>query len=108
MALIPYEIPLTPARQKFRIQLGGVTYTLTFSWNNAPTGGWVVDIADANEVPIVAGLPLITGADLLEQFAYLGIGGQLIVQSDFDVNAVPTYQNLGLTSHLYFLTSAGT
>lgn len=108
MAQVPYEIPLTPSPQVFKISLGGVTYTLTLSWNTAPTGGWVLDIADVNDNPIVGGIPLVTGVDLLAQYGYLGFNGQLVAQSDFDVTVPPTYQNLGITSHLYFLTDAGT
>lgn len=36
-------------------------------------GGWFMDIADDNENPILMGIPLVTGSNLLEQFAYLGI-----------------------------------
>lgn len=99
-----FEIPLSPQAQKFNIQLGTVTYNLRLSWNDAPTGGWVLDLLDVNDVPIICGIPLITGADLLEQYDYLNIGGSLEVQTDFDVNAVPTFQNLGIQSHLYFIT----
>lgn len=108
MTQIPYEIPLSPQAQTFNILLGGATYRLTVQWNNAPTGGWVLDIADANDTPIVAGIPLVTGCDLLEQYEYLGINGQLEVQTDTDLAAVPDFSNLGTTSHLYFLTDDGT
>lgn len=96
------EIPLIPAPQSFRVQLVGVFYSMSVRWN-IPAGAWVLDIADVDDVPIVAGIPLITGADLLEQYEYLGIGGQLIVQSDDNVDAVPTYANLGSIGHLYFI-----
>lgn len=100
-----FEIPLSPQAQTFDITLGTKTYKLTVAWNDAPSGGWVLDIADANDVPILTGIPLVTGANLLEQFDYLDLGGELQVQTDFDLNAVPTFGNLGVTSHLYFITS---
>lgn len=99
-----FEIPLTPQPQKFSIQLGQVTYNMRVFWCDAPTGGWVVDINDSDDIPIINGVPLVTGANLLEQLDYLNIPGQLIVQTDFDVNAVPTFGNLGVQSHLYFIT----
>lgn len=103
MAGTPLEIPLTPSAQKFQIALGLLTYTLTLKWVDQPNGGWTLDIGDSDENPIVGGIPLITGADLLEQYKYVGIPGQLIVQTDHDINAVPTYENLGINSHLYFI-----
>ncbi len=61
---------------------------MTVVWRDAPSmnGGYVLDIADANGKPIVQGIPFVTGADLLAQYAYLGIGGQLIVQTDYDLH----------------------
>lgn len=108
MATIPYEIPLSPQAQTFNIALGGTTYRLTVQWNNAPTGGWVLDIADSDDVPVIAGIPLVTGIDLLEQYPDAGINGSLEVQTDTDLFAVPDFSNLGKTSHLYFLTDDGT
>lgn len=68
-----------------------------------PANCWIVDLLDVNNVPIVTGLPLITGASLLEQFDYLGLGGQLIAQTDNNIDAVPTFDNLGSLGHMYFL-----
>lgn len=97
-----FEIPTAPKAQTFAISLLAATYVLTFTWND-PSSTWLVSIADESNNPILSSIPLVTGADLLEQFEYLGIGGQLIVQTDNDPNAVPTYQNLGSTGHLFFL-----
>lgn len=99
-----FEIPLDPSPQVFSIVLDGVAYVLTLIWRDFNMGGWVLDIADQTGAPIVGGLPLVTGADLLAQFAYLGIGGQLAVQTDHNPDAVPTFTNLGISSHLYFTT----
>lgn len=108
MALVPYEVPLTPQDQKFAIALGGKTYNLTVAWNNAPTGGWVLNIADENNVMLVAGIPLVTGADLLAQYEYLNFGGKLLVQTDYAAFATPDFNNLGTQSHLYFFVDDGT
>lgn len=97
-----FEVPLSPKAQSFAISLLGVTYNLTFTWN-APSQAWLVSIADVNNVPLVDSIPLVTGADLLAQYGYLGIGGKLIVQTDNDPAAVPTYANLGSTGHLFFV-----
>lgn len=100
-----YEVPLTPAAQKFEISLGGVFYQVTLFWREADAGGWFLDFATSTGVPLLGGIPLVTGANLLAQYAYLGFVGSLVVQTDHDPDAEPTYVNLGLTSHLYFVTS---
>lgn len=98
------EIPLISLPQKFKISLANVTYNMTLRWNQ-PGEFWCLDIADNNGNPIYDGIPLITGADLLEQFDYLAFGGQLQVATDYDTGAPPTSSNLGTQSHLYFVTS---
>lgn len=98
-----YEIPLIAANQSFRVTLIGVTYAMKVRWS-APSACWVLDIADTNDVPIITGIPIVTGADLLEPYKTLGIGGQLIAQTDYDTDAVPTFDNLGSLGRLYFVT----
>jgi hypothetical protein len=98
-----YEIPLTPQAQTFSVTLAGATYDMTLTWRDAPAlgGGWMLDLADASGNPLIQGIPLVTGADLLAQHAHLGLGFQLYIQSDGDPAAAPTYTSLGVTSHLY-------
>jgi hypothetical protein len=99
-----FEIPASnKQQQRFVIALAGVDFGMRLHWC-APMRAWVLDISDANGTLLAAGLPLITGADLLAQFAYLGFGGRLIVQSDDDVDAVPQFETLGTLGHLYFVT----
>lgn len=102
MSGTPYEIPLIAAGQTFAVTLAGTDYNMKVRWN-AASSCWILDISDATENPLVSGIPMVTGADLLEQYAYLGIGGQLFVQTDNDTDAVPTYANLGTTGHLFFV-----
>lgn len=99
----PYSIPLTAQPQTFTINLAGVVYTFTLLWRK--TVGWVLDIADSQGNPLLYGMPLVTGCDLLAQFKYLGIGGQLIAQTTSDPDAVPTFENLGTDGNLYFVTN---
>lgn len=95
------EIPLVSGPQTLKVKLNGTIYTLTIVYR----GMWVMDIADQSGNPLVCGLALVTGADLLAQFAYLGLGGAMRVASDgADQGAVPTYTNLGQKSHLYWIT----
>jgi hypothetical protein len=98
-----FEIPLSPQPETFNIALAGVTYGFTVRWN-VQNASWIIDIADASGNPIVSGIPMVTGADLLEQFAYLGLNFALIAQTDNAPDVVPTFETLGQTSHLYAIT----
>lgn len=106
MAQQTYEVPLTPEAQTFSIQLGLKTYQIYLWWNDADEGGWTIDIADSQSNPIISGIPLVTGVDLLAQYGYLDFGGTLVVLTDDSPDAVPTFTNLGNQSHLYFTTNA--
>lgn len=103
--MTPYEIPLSPEAQIFQIQMQGVLYTLEVWWCG-PATSWMLNIADAAGTPILQGIPLVTGTDLLKQHAHLNFGGSLYVQSDADLNAVPTFDSLGIGGHVYFVTEA--
>jgi hypothetical protein len=50
------------------------------------------------------GIPLITGANLLAQYRYLGLGFSLYVNCDDPANDNPTQTDLGIKSHLYAVT----
>jgi len=97
-----YEIPLTPEPQVFNIQLAGVIYYLTLRWNEEAQA-WNLDIADEDRNALINGLVVVTGLDLLGQYAYLGFGGMLIVQTDGDSDAVPTFANLGTEGRIFFV-----
>jgi hypothetical protein len=99
-----YEIPLEPAAQTFQIALAGYTYAVTMWWSTA-TACWNISIADPNGAAILDSIPLVTGVDLLGPYAYLGFGGQLVVQTDHNPDAVPTFENLGTTGHVYFVVT---
>ena len=96
-----YEIPLKPYAQEFEIGFATQRIRLRFMFQDVPDGGWFMDILDVKSVPIICGIPLVTGADLLGQFGYLGLGGPLFVVTDADSAAVPTFDNLGTGSHLF-------
>lgn len=100
-----YEIPLSATPQTMQVQLNGITYTLTFTYRMSPDGdgGWIMDIADASGNNLVCGRPLVTGADILGQFRYLGIGGSMAIGTDGNPWAVPGFNDLGVISHLYFI-----
>ncbi|MCA7083386.1 hypothetical protein K7G19_07205 [Cupriavidus sp. DB3] len=99
-----FEIPLSPEPQRFTITLSGVDYRLTVQYRKAGDAGWILDIADANNAPLATGIPLVTGIDLLGQYRHLGFAGRLWVQGADDPDNVPTYEDLGIGSHLFWVT----
>ena len=98
-----FEIPLGPAQRTLSIAMLGVTYGLRTTYADAPEGGWFLDIADAKGAPILCGLALVPGTNLLTQYAYLGLGVGLWVFGD--AGAPPlSYDNLGTSWHLIYST----
>jgi hypothetical protein len=98
------EIPLTPSQaQRFTVTLSGVLYNMRFTYDIAQDRCWILDIGDADGALLVAGIPLVTGVDLLSQYRYLGIPGALLVTTDRGAGEVPTWDGLGVTSHLYYV-----
>lgn len=98
-----YVVPLSPSPKRFSIFLSGTQYNLRFTWC-VPAAAWIMGVSDANGVPVLQGVPIVTGADLLAQYAYLRIYGQMVAQTNNDPGAVPTFDNLGVTGQLYYLS----
>lgn len=100
-----FVLPVTNIPQEFTTELVNTTYTITCKFNDQPDAGWVLDISDINDLPICCNIPLVTGIDLLFGLEYLGIGGSLYVSTDgASPDDVPTLDNLGTDSNLYFQT----
>jgi PKD repeat protein len=97
-----YEVPLKAQNQTMNIKLNGKSYKLTVKWNGSSTS-WIMNIADSTGNQVLSGIPLVTGADLLGQYKYLNLGGKLVVQTDGNLAAIPTFANLGDKSHLFFI-----
>lgn len=100
-----YVVPLSGSNESFSITLNTVNYGFLVMWRDDPCGmgGWFIDISDSLGDPLVQGIPLITGADLLEQYGYLGFNGSLYVQTAQDPMAPPTFDNLGTDCQLYWV-----
>jgi len=87
--------------------MAAVNINYSVAWNQAASC-WVIDISDSSGNPLVQGIPLVCGADLLGQYGYLGLGGELIVQTDNSPDTPPTFTNLGASGHLYFFSTPTT
>ncbi|HHS9738671.1 TPA: phage baseplate plug family protein [Raoultella ornithinolytica] len=95
------EIPLSPDNQQFAIALAGRSFQMAVTWRAA---FWCLDIMDSSGADLIKGVPLITGADLLAQYHYMGLGFSLYVVCDNPANENPTENDLGINSHLYAVT----
>lgn len=101
-----YEIPLTSEPQNFDITLAGQELKLYARWLESPApdapGGWYLDIYKTHDdlIPIVLGVPLVSGCDLLAPYGYLELGGALYVSGELP----PTIDNLGTENFLLFET----
>lgn len=104
MSGVPVQFPIVPSQaQRFKLDLGATTYNFRLTYNDASDGGWILDIGDENGGALLAGIPLVSGVDLLAQYQYLGFGGSLVVTTDRGAGEVPTFDGLGVTSHLFFI-----
>lgn len=94
------EIPLTADNQQFSIILAGTT------WRISITARSVLDYgpAERQRESVISGIPLVTGADLLAQYAYMGLGFKLVVICDESTQDYPTKTDLGGRSHLLVST----
>ncbi len=101
-----FEVPLTSANQTVNIAIANVSYNfrLIFCQTTDAAACWLLDISDANGLPLVCGIPLLPGADMLGQYRYLFPGFILYCFTDGNRDASPTFANLGTSSHLYFET----
>src|SRR5690606_9555140 len=88
--------------QNVTVRLMDVEYRFHLRYRDAPQGGWTLDIFNLNGAPLLAGIPLITGANLLEQYSDLDLGGGLWVYSGMLTEPVPDFDDLGQSIKLYF------
>ncbi|MGJ0637869.1 phage baseplate plug family protein [Xenorhabdus bovienii] len=93
------EIPLQTENQQFDIQLGGINYRMSLQHRDC--AGWILDIAHPNSEPIISGIPLVFGVDILEQHRYLGFNGSLVFYCD-DLKNETNKEELGKNNRLYF------
>ncbi|CDL85417.1 phage baseplate plug family protein [Xenorhabdus szentirmaii] len=95
------EIPLQAENQRFDIQLGGINYQMRLQCRDC--AGWVLDIMHPNSEPIVRGIPLVFGVDILEQHSYLGFNGSLVFYCNDPKNEM-NRKALGRSNRLYFIS----
>ena len=92
-----YEIPLQAGNQKFNVTLGKAIFKLRLIYR---IDQWYLDILDTSEKPLITGLLLCPGIDLLEQYKHV-INGSLYVVN-FEKDEIAKYGYLGSKIKLYY------
>jgi len=102
------EIP-TLSGQPFseNVTWDGVAYALQFHYNSS-IQAWMLDIFDTTGTPLLVGLALVTGCDVLEQFGYLPLGAHtaitvMTIGPGISPDTVPNFTNLGTDGHVYLV-----
>lgn len=76
-----YEIPLNYGNQKFNIKLGTAQYKLQLIYRAEQ---WYLDIFDTAENPLIAGLPMLVGDNLLAQHQHIIKGALYVLNTNED------------------------
>lgn len=96
-----FSIPLRTGSQRLTVDLGDGDYNFRFLYRKAPETGWSMDIDGPRGIAI-HGVPLLLGTDLLWQFQYFQIPGQLFVRRLNEGSEVLSYDDMGRNIQLLF------
>lgn len=87
---------------KFRIQLSGVTYSLSFRFNGR-MNRWILDINDASGNQILSGIPLLILRNFLGQYRTLNIPeGIMLVTDETGKGLQPGQYDFGLQNAFWY------
>lgn len=100
-----YNLPILSNRNRtFTKIVGGRTIKVALIYNNA-LNNWMIyfaDLSTGEEVPLVTGLALVTGPDILAQFKHLGLGSFNVIHKIPSVGSdSPTISTL--KSEFYYI-----
>lgn len=99
-----FRIPVVNTNQQFNITLSGKNLLITCNWNQE-LPAWVISIQDANTKDyLIAGVALVTGCNLFQQFYYTGVTGFLVAYTNGDPGQIPTFESLGNESQVFYIT----
>lgn len=83
--------------QIFNSTLNGVNYNFRIIWRGTE---YVLDLLDTNKNPIIQGIALVTGMDLLSPYKYLNLGFGLFVSNSANPMQDMTYKDLSNTHQI--------
>lgn len=88
----------------FRVGLSGVQYTFTVRYDSR-MDRWILDLADAQGSPVIIGVPLLIGLNLLGRFTgqtNVPIG-KFYATDNTSQSTQPTRYSFGITHTLWYL-----
>jgi len=89
----------------FTVELENVTYGFNISYNQR-ADRWFMDILDNEENVLLAGIPLLTGRDLIGRFKNPSLPpGWLVVMDTTGNDNSPGRNDLGVTCPLLYMES---
>lgn len=96
-------LPMTPDNpQSFVTQLGNTNYRFELRWNSR-SNVWTMDISNpVTQAPIISGIALVLGADLLAAYA-LGMGG-VVVWDETGTGTEASLSSLGTSTNVYWIS----
>jgi hypothetical protein len=95
MALIEIPTRSDLKAYEFQIELDGVVYTLSIRWNQR-MGRWIMDIADADGVDLLNGIPLLTNIPLTDDYVKAGLPpGRFICEDTTGGSKIAGVDDLG-------------
>lgn len=91
---------------EMQVELDGVIFTLGFTYNTR-AGYWVLDISDANEVPLLVGIKIISGWLLTNRFVNDGLpAGDFFVYDTSGKNEDPKIDDFGTNKVFLYADAA--
>jgi hypothetical protein len=97
-----YNIPLSPGAQRFSVDLGDGDYRFRLIYRDADEAGWSMDIDGPRGIAI-HGIPFVVGIDLLWQYRYFGVPGQLFAHRTDDGPEIVAYEDMGIAVQLVYV-----
>jgi hypothetical protein len=97
-----YNIPLAVGAQRLTVDLGDGDYRLRLLYRDADEAGWSLDLDGPRDIAI-HGMPMLVGVDLLWQYAYFGIPGQLFVRRTNTGPEIFSYDDMGRNVQLLYV-----
>ncbi len=102
MALIKIPVDSLRANYSMKLDLDGVTYTLSFRYNFR-FAVWYMDLADEQGTTILSDIALLLGTILLDRFANDNIPqGELFMLNLENENEEATRDNFGIDALLMY------